>query len=699
MSKGRILVVDDLPDWRTTLSGILHDEGYDVRVASSCQEALRLLEAERFHLAILDVCLDESGGDNREGLELMRQIKAHYPTVSVIMLTGHADVSMVQQALRPQSNGRSLAYSFVEKSNSHELIEFVESAFERVIRIEDDRQVTTYERVMTFFRVAGFDVEIEPDVHNLFWAKDDDLEWKEAGQIPVYCFEEGQPVTANEVTQLADEIIIGDKRSAYAFVIFHERLVDGAARQLWELRQGGGPIIIPIHAAEIRQTFLEPSDAFSPAYEKLVALKRQWSTLNDPYASVNSVTDPQWFFGRQRQAIIQKTFSDITSGVDCFVLYGMRRVGKTTLLNQLALACQEERYPVAKILCKPLSTQYTYADVLSEIIQEWGTILEVLYPDLAMPSPSLMVEGYSPKAASRFKVDVLELAEVVQRHTSQPVKFVLILDEVDHIFPNKESPDEEYHQYCSLTQILKSVIEAPGRAGVVSIVAAMEYPWIHLIDRFPQNKRFQNPLYWRFRVKPVKLFQREDWDDMVQTIGELAGLEFISESLDVLYHNSSGHPEITRKLCSCLVELCDSGKISSPIATEDVHSALTYFLEHRHGYAYYLETTFWRDPLSTDLDTEQRLMLELAKQEKLSGGDLLSGLLGHYKEFIKGRTGSLASDEEVSAEKGRFTDVLRRLVDLQIVAEDKQKGTYAISIPIYRDWIRQEILAIEVEYK
>ncbi|MBI1881080.1 MAG: response regulator, partial [Chloroflexi bacterium] len=58
MSKGRILVVDDLPDWRKTLSGILLDEGYEVQTASSREESLRLLTAGRFHLAILDVRLD-----------------------------------------------------------------------------------------------------------------------------------------------------------------------------------------------------------------------------------------------------------------------------------------------------------------------------------------------------------------------------------------------------------------------------------------------------------------------------------------------------------------------------------------------------------------------------------------------------------------------------------------------------------------
>ncbi len=141
MSKGRILVVDDLPDWRTTLSGILHDEGYDVRVADGREEAMRLLKAERFHLAVLDVRLDESDEDNREGLELMRQIKAYDPTIRVIILTGYANVEMVTDALRPKSDGMPPAYSFVEKANSEELIEFVQSAFKSEIKINWDMAI------------------------------------------------------------------------------------------------------------------------------------------------------------------------------------------------------------------------------------------------------------------------------------------------------------------------------------------------------------------------------------------------------------------------------------------------------------------------------------------------------------------------------------------------------------------------------
>jgi SOS-response transcriptional repressor LexA len=557
----------------------------------------------------------------------------------------------------------------------------------------------TCELAKKLFQSAGFDIKIEPGLSSFFWVKNDSPEWQDGAQIPVCCFEEHQSVAGSQVAKLGDGLKKrGSNRSIYAFIIFCERLIDGAIRKLWELRRSG-LIIIPVHIAEIRRILLEPSNIPNAAYWKLVTMKRQWSSLVDPYASLNSLTNPQWFFGKQRQVVIKQILSEITSGIGCLAVFGMRRVGKTTLLNQLSRICYEQQYPVAEIVCRPWSTQYTYADLLSEIVQEWGNALEALYPNFTMPSPKLMVERYSLETASRFKTDAFKLAEAAQQ-VNQATKFVLILDDVDQIFPKRESLEDEYQQYCGLAQILKSVIETSSRTGIFSMVIAMEYPWIHLVDRFPYNKRFQNPLYGRFRPKPVEVLQREDWDDMVKTIGELAGLEYTSESLDMLYYKSSGHPQITRKLCSCLVELRDRAEIDSSIAVEDVRLAVSYFLGDPLKFEY-LETTFWNDPLSSDLDTEQRLMQELAREEGVLENDLISGLLRHYEEFVKYNTESPPSEEDVSAEKGRLIDALRRLISLQFINlqftdEDREHGIYSVSIPLYRDWIRQEILAVEV---
>lgn len=134
MMRGKILVVDDLPDVRSTASGILRDEGYLVRAAASREEALAILESERFHIAVLDVRLDESDEDNREGMELLREINQRYPAITVIMLTGYADAEMVREALQP-TNGRQPAYSVVFKQEMTRLPQTVHAAFQESLRL------------------------------------------------------------------------------------------------------------------------------------------------------------------------------------------------------------------------------------------------------------------------------------------------------------------------------------------------------------------------------------------------------------------------------------------------------------------------------------------------------------------------------------------------------------------------------------
>jgi len=138
MYRGHVLTVDDLPDVRATLSGLLADEGFDVRSASNNVEALKTLGTERFHVAVLDVRLDETDEDNQDGLLLMHEIRKRDPTIAIIVLTGYANVKMVQEALQPDHMGTSPAFGFLEKSEVDQLPGYVERAFERTIQMRTD---------------------------------------------------------------------------------------------------------------------------------------------------------------------------------------------------------------------------------------------------------------------------------------------------------------------------------------------------------------------------------------------------------------------------------------------------------------------------------------------------------------------------------------------------------------------------------
>jgi len=125
MERWRILVVDDLPDVRITISGLLTDSGYDVYSVSSKEDAIKNLASKKFNVAVLDVRLDETNEDNQDGLELMYEIKKNHPDIATIILTGYADVKVVREALQPGVDGISPAFGFLEKTEIDHLPELI----------------------------------------------------------------------------------------------------------------------------------------------------------------------------------------------------------------------------------------------------------------------------------------------------------------------------------------------------------------------------------------------------------------------------------------------------------------------------------------------------------------------------------------------------------------------------------------------
>ncbi len=101
-----ILVVDDEDDIRMLIRGILEDEGYETREAGDADRALTALAARQPGLLILDVWLQDSRLD---GLELLAEMRRDYPSLPVLMISGHGNIEMAVTAIK---NG---AYDFIEK--------------------------------------------------------------------------------------------------------------------------------------------------------------------------------------------------------------------------------------------------------------------------------------------------------------------------------------------------------------------------------------------------------------------------------------------------------------------------------------------------------------------------------------------------------------------------------------------------------
>jgi two-component system nitrogen regulation response regulator NtrX len=128
-----ILVVDDEIDIRELVAGILSDEGYAVRTASSSEEALAGIRARKPALLILDIWMQGGGMD---GLELLDLVKELDPDLPVIMISGHGNIETAVSAIKRG------AYDFLEKPfKSDRLLLVVQRALEATALRRENRRL------------------------------------------------------------------------------------------------------------------------------------------------------------------------------------------------------------------------------------------------------------------------------------------------------------------------------------------------------------------------------------------------------------------------------------------------------------------------------------------------------------------------------------------------------------------------------
>jgi two-component system response regulator PilR (NtrC family) len=118
---GSVLVIDDEPVLQDVLGSLLVTNGFDYYPAMTAAEGMRRLREEEFDVVLLDLMLPD-----RNGLELLPEIKAYDPHLPIVVITAYSSVSSAIEAMREG------AFHYVPKPfKNEEVLHLVRRAAER----------------------------------------------------------------------------------------------------------------------------------------------------------------------------------------------------------------------------------------------------------------------------------------------------------------------------------------------------------------------------------------------------------------------------------------------------------------------------------------------------------------------------------------------------------------------------------------
>jgi len=262
---------------------------------------------------------------------------------------------------------------------------------------------------------------------------------------------------------------------------------------------------------------------------------------SDPYAVFKPVSDSLLFYGRNQ--LINKISSLLLKGLHLGI-FGMRKVGKTSLLVQL-IKNQLSATPSIYINCQTFS---------SEAKAYFNEILNQLYSELRIHRvKNLPKTSHEANTPDEFKNIILSYIAIWENSNNQPI--LIIFDEIDKLFPSRDlkNSEEILHEFVNLFKILRNI--AINNRLVIMVSAY--HPNINRHNLLSPSIG-ENPMFSIFEEEYIGFLDKNESCKLIKNIGALKNIYWENDAADKVYYYCGGHPFITMLFSS---RACDRGEL------------------------------------------------------------------------------------------------------------------------------------------
>jgi tetratricopeptide (TPR) repeat protein len=246
----------------------------------------------------------------------------------------------------------------------------------------------------------------------------------------------------------------------------------------------------------------------------------------NPYVAGAPILEDDMFFGRRE--LVDRILQTIHN--NSLLIYGERRIGKTSIQHQLNKRLRElddpiyEFHPVYVDLQGTPETRF-FQTIAEDVFQELAPVLDCLEPEKDI------ADDYSYRDFIR---DVRTILKTLEKRTSKKVKLVLLIDEVDEL--NDYDP--------RINQKLRSLFMKSFAESLVAVVSGVEIKkhW----------EREGSPWYNFFEEIEVRPFEPHEARELIERpISRIFKLD--GGVVERIISLTAGKPYLIQRLCVSLV--------------------------------------------------------------------------------------------------------------------------------------------------